>query len=366
MQDPFPELRGYLDGIGEPSEDVVGRTRSLLARAVAEDGERFASASRPRTRLSLTRLRTVAAAALACGVIAAICIPLALSAALPARHRAGEAGQLSHGVVPWTSRRAHGSVVLAASQGHIVPVCSAGDLAILGTYTAAAQGETVQIITLRSTTPTTCSLAGFPRVSGTSTLRARVVITAHASATAPTVLLGGQSHASVTVSALGSCVPPPRRDDILRALVLSLPQGGKLKVTNTQLNIACGHLTVSPFTSGFAPPAVNTGPLSNLKAELHMSPAVSPGSALDYEVTLVNPSAHAIALSPCPSYQEQLGTVAGADYELNCSARKSIPAKSSVTFRMKLAIPSNAPVGLVKFGWFISNGPGVGTIVTVS
>jgi hypothetical protein len=72
-------------------------------------------------------------------------------------------------------------------------------------------------------------------------------------------------------------------------------------------------------------------------------------------VTLANPTGRAVALSPCPSYEEFIGlpgaqvSASASYYYLNCQAAPVIPADGSVTFAMRIQVPDGT--GLAKFLW---------------
>jgi hypothetical protein len=72
-------------------------------------------------------------------------------------------------------------------------------------------------------------------------------------------------------------------------------------------------------------------------------------------VALTNPSANAIALSPCPPYRASLvspGGLISADYVLDCVAVPSIGPGETRRFAMELAIPaSQTPTAAAALVW---------------
>ena len=46
------------------------------------------------------------------------------------------------------------------------------------------------------------------------------------------------------------------------------------------------------------------------------------------------------------------------DYYLNCDMATTIPARSSVTFEMRLRLPVDQPDGMAKFGWQVRGAAG--------
>jgi hypothetical protein len=47
------------------------------------------------------------------------------------------------------------------------------------------------------------------------------------------------------------------------------------------------------------------------------------------------------------------------DYRLNCDTVAAINPNSSVTFEIRLAVPSNRDTGVAKFGWDVVGGRGL-------
>ncbi len=112
--------------------------------------------------------------------------------------------------------------------------------------------------------------------------------------------------------------------------------------------------------------------LRGLKGSISAPVSVARGTVLTYQVTLRNPGQAPVAFSPCPSYTEFLG-IGGSpshvvqSFLLNCAAGASIGAGSSLTYQMKLSVPSIFPTGPTKLAWKLDpDGPGVGTAIRVT
>jgi hypothetical protein len=131
-----------------------------------------------------------------------------------------------------------------------------------------------------------------------------------------------------------------------------------------------GGVAASAFGVPAPPQDVPSSSLDVLTESIAMPATLTAGTTASYTVTLHNPASHAVSLSPCPSYSEFMagpGTGPFAStrrYYLNCQAVSQIPARGSVTFAMRIAVPAAA--GLAKFGWALQ-GTSVqsGGIVTV-
>ena len=91
---------------------------------------------------------------------------------------------------------------------------------------------------------------------------------------------------------------------------------------------------------------------------------------------MTNPAAKPFSLRPCPSYTEFLGGLTGSDaprshlvryYYLNCGTVQAIPAHGSVTYQMKLPLPSGLPAGFYsKLDWQIQGGTGPAAVTSVT
>lgn len=272
----------------------------------------------------------------------------------------------SRRIVAWRNTPAPVRVRLTKSQSVSAPACGASDLNIVSTHPGAWQGQAVLVITIQNSGITACTLAGTPTATGVTSSGANVSF--QGQSTPPTgvlsSLLNSGDQAIVWISALGSCSQPSPNGKLNEAQI-DIPGGGALTISTPQLNVGCGGLEVSPFMLQTTPAVPPPGPLSGLTASTTLPSTVSPGSTLDYSITISNPTSSAVSLNACPAYSEQLGTVASASYELNCSPGE-IPAGSSMTFAMQLAVPANAPAGETKFLWFMNNGPAAYGVIDVS
>jgi hypothetical protein len=94
-----------------------------------------------------------------------------------------------------------------------------------------------------------------------------------------------------------------------------------------------------------------------LTATLATPATFTAGATASYTVTLHNHSAATVRLAPCPSYTEYLAASPGPGksrylarhFYLNCAAIRQIAARGSVTFAMRMPVPSTD--GQAKFGW---------------
>ena len=138
------------------------------------------------------------------------------------------------------------------------------------------------------------------------------------------------------------------------------------------LNLICG-LEASRYGALPPPPTAARSSLNVLTATLATPATLSAGATASYTVTLANHSATALPLAPCPSYTEYLDVSSGPGkslylvrhYYLNCGAIRQIPARETVTFAMRMPVPSRA--GQAKFGWQLqATDVATARIVTIS
>jgi Protein of unknown function (DUF4232) len=108
-----------------------------------------------------------------------------------------------------------------------------------------------------------------------------------------------------------------------------------------------------------APPAPD--PIDTLPVTVTLSPlpTVAPGADLAYTVTLTNKDAYGKPINLaalCPTYTERLYLPGGASsldtsLALNCAAAGVLAGSASLTFEMRLPIPSDAPAGTATLVW---------------
>jgi hypothetical protein len=155
--------------------------------------------------------------------------------------------------------------------------------------------------------------------------------------------------------------------EIATAIQLEMPNhGGALTLstahaTEHPVTIApChGSIAVGAFQAA-APPADTTPAPYSFSYRLDVPASVRAGDILSYTVTITNVGQSPAAFSdPCPSYHEDLfpispqaGPLPGKHlYLLNCEPVQHIAAGASVTFAMRLDVPSAAIPGKYTLLW---------------
>jgi hypothetical protein len=97
-----------------------------------------------------------------------------------------------------------------------------------------------------------------------------------------------------------------------------------------------------------------TYPTDPIKATINAPASVVSGTPIDYTVTLTNPTAKAISLAPCPSYEETAFRKPDphpddATYQLNCAGHDALEPGESLTFAMHTA--GIGPTGQGQIFW---------------
>jgi hypothetical protein len=269
-------------------------------------------------------------------------------------------------VIPWVGKPGTPrSVPVSASAGR---PCRAADLDIAAGLSGAFQGLATQELTLHDRAADACFLAGAPQVVLTDAgARSRVSPGQFA---AKRLDLASGSSAGLVVGTPAACAGSGQ-PVVATSVLLTLPTGDAVTVGGTRIDTECGAPTVVEFGAADLLPAATPGPLDSLSATLDAPQTVARGAVLTYQVTLVNQSPAAVALSPCPSYTQVLGGGAGAAQQtlvLNCQAGASIAANAAVTYAMKVTVPASAPPGDTKLTWKLEvpDGPVTGTVITVT
>ena len=187
------------------------------------------------------------------------------------------------------------------------------------------------------------------------------------------ILLPAGWTAVATMTFSDWCAPPPPMPLALDIVLGSPPA---LAVGRSGADVAaiplpwCGSAPATPppffgwdqpFTVPGAPRAPEPDPIDTLPVTVTISAlsATAPGSVLTYTVTLTNVSAYDKSLNLallCPTYVERLD-LPGADsqldttHALNCGPAGTLAGGASVTFEMRLPIPSTAQAGTAGIVW---------------
>ena len=135
-----------------------------------------------------------------------------------------------------------------------------------------------------------------------------------------------------------------------------------------RLSVGCRY-----GVSAFGPPHREVPepayPTSPLMISTTMPAQVSAGSRVDYTVTLHNPTAKTVLLTPCPAYEEVLNVypeVVDKVYQLNCADHSTLGPGEAVIFAMRITAPRRP--GQAKFAWNLLplGGAGVGGVTQVT
>jgi hypothetical protein len=285
-------------------------------------------------------------------------------------------------LVPWVDRPLPAYVAPSPTPyATSASPCRTTQLRIGGTQTGVGMSQAVLEVSLVNTGPAACLLHGQPQVSGIAASGVRVTLPARQGPT----FAGGLVSADIapgdhgyldlgTGSACGTGADQ-MKTTMYRELAFRLPDRGMLGSHLTFSAGSCGVIVDQLGLPETAEGQPSPGPFARLTARLDAPSSVAAGSVLRYVVSVSNPTAQPIALSPCPAYTEwssALITLAskvppGLTYQLNCDTLTSIPPGATVRYAMELVIPATAPVGAGKFGWQLdeSGGPYAGAALEV-
>jgi hypothetical protein len=242
--------------------------------------------------------------------------------------------------------------------------CRAADLDIAAGLAGAFQGMATQEVTLRDHASDACFLAGAPQVVLTNAGALSRVNPGQFAAKRLDVASG--SSAGLVLGTPETCAGSGK-PVVTTSVLLTLPAGDAVTVGGTRIDTECGAATVVEFGAADVLPAATPGPIGSLSATVDVPQTVARGKVLTYLVTLANPTSAAVALSPCPSYTQVLGTVQQT-LVLNCQGAASIAANATATFQMQLTVPASAPPGDTKLSWTLEvpEGPLAGALITVT
>jgi hypothetical protein len=256
--------------------------------------------------------------------------------------------------------------------------CRSADLSVSHGELGYATGHTNVEVFLTNHSATACWLDGYPAVAGVAADGTVTPLPAGHGAffgnPGPSANIKPGQTAAVNISGGDNCVLAlDGAHRVYPELLIGLPGGGTVGVDGTGFDTICGG-SVSQF--GVPADRPQGPPPSPLTARITREPAARAGTDLVYLVTLTNPAAKPFSLRPCPSYAEFLGGLTSSDaprshlvryYYLNCGTVQAIPAHGSVTYQMKLPLPSGLPAGFYsKLDWQIQGGTGPATVTSVT
>ncbi len=254
------------------------------------------------------------------------------------------------------------------------PACDTSTLRAVAKPGGAGLGHGLEIVVVTNVGGATCWVGGYPSLVGVKPSGARKPFAAihgtYFGNRVPTTLVPG-SAAELYLGTESACTAlnspgaqAAAKANTYTGLIIALPEGrGTLSVGNVSLDTACGLSESEIGAPSPAPtsPSPAPGSPASLTARSRIPAEVHVGSVLRYTVTLTNPAATPVSLTPCPVYSESLiGSKAALrrSYHLNCAVVSRIDPTTSVTFAMELAVPRSFPPGVAKMSWVLDTGAG--------
>ncbi|MGH2972142.1 MAG: DUF4232 domain-containing protein [Gaiellaceae bacterium] len=284
------------------------------------------------------------------------------------------------GRVPWVNRPVARYEVPAPTlipYPVSAPACHARQLRVRQGRGGAAAGTLYERLVLTNVSKRSCLLRGYPTITGVGSSGSRVRLRPRREGftffqlVASNVLPG--AHTFIGLATSDGCDGGTRKPSVYRELDISIGNGETVRAApSVRVEDVCGL-----FVSSFGVPARYTplkpapGTPATLSASVQLPKMIHAGKLLRYTVTLSNQSATAIALDPCPGYNEGIyaaGLVVRRWLALNCDTVHTIAPHSQVRYAMELAIPAKASPGVAKFGWSLDTpiGPSIGRVISLA
>ncbi|WP_433047094.1 DUF4232 domain-containing protein [Dactylosporangium sp. CS-033363] len=305
--------------------------------------ERVQAGIRRRKRRRYTTMAAIVAGAVLAGVgVLALPVPGA---------------QPAQGVIAWERAEASLPTLSRRSPRPDASPCAADDLSpgpwLDGTSTA-ADGTVTYTVLVPSIRSARCTLSGTPSLEadGADVPTGPLAPRADGAQTPATVDPGEPVRVEIAVTPCPGGKPSPHHQ-----LAVTWGDGRGYAVPNVP-DAGCGY-AISPWYV--------QAPLLNAPLTVTMAvPKVAErGTTLVYQVKVTNTFPRAFRLEPCPAYRQGIAGTART-YRLNCAAR-SIPPHSTVTYEMRLDIPSTVDPGPTKVTWMAAFADGtvaIGEIAT--
>jgi hypothetical protein len=257
--------------------------------------------------------------------------------------------------------------------------CEPRDLKVSAGEVGAGLGNINLPVTFVNSSDSTCILKGEPTIGGLQSGGILVPLAirfgSYFGDPGPAANIATGEAAALNISGADACPAIlGGKHRVYPMLRIGLPGGGGVDAPAHGFDTVCG-VSVSQFGVPADGEPVVDPPLSPLTAQISAPTTAAAGQILMYSVTMTNPQSTDVSLSPCPAYDEFVGTGSNntwvatvLHYYLNCDASPTIPAGASLTYAMRLSLPANQPVGMAKFGWDVQGGggPWAGAELTVT
>jgi hypothetical protein len=235
--------------------------------------------------------------------------------------------------------------------------CATRDLALSPVLPGAAMGTEYYLVEVRNTGPAPCTLSGQPTLrytdangaTRTGQTQEMTSLVQDPNAVPATINPGETARLQLKTATYCSA----NQDGAARVrwnnARLVMADGGTLPL-GVSLTADCG-VGMSPWSR--PDPGSSADPAwGNLIVSLELPTTVQIGQAMEYTVTLANPTDVAVPLSPCPNYLQDLTMVKAGGYSrLNCVVSE-IPPRDEVRFAMRLLVPDYVTTtGPVTLNW---------------
>jgi hypothetical protein len=237
--------------------------------------------------------------------------------------------------------------------------CTASQVRVSPDGGNGATGHLFAYFAFRNVSRTTCILRGYPPVVASEPGKPDVTA-AHSGWFTGGERSGNLRPGGVTTLSIETDRDCPARYAnpnqyptlIYHTVTISIPGGGQV-VLHHAFDVLCGLFT-GKFAVAQPPQRYTHSPVTGARAALELPRGAAAGTTLDYVAALTNPAGTGMVLTPCPGYQQGLGSAGKTILALNCHAQRRIPAHQTVRFAMRLHVPADTPTGPATVYWQIA------------
>jgi hypothetical protein len=264
------------------------------------------------------------------------------------------------GGVPWIDAPASNSLLHSLNRPLPPPppllsrvTCGPGDLSYAGEqFEATGSAPSIEVV-FRNVGPVECMI------------RSRPSATAYSTAAPPLPPVVGEPAGLPSFGELAAVLPG--RDLLLQLYTfigcdsfpgeesyhdveIAIPGDGDFSITRS-ISIGCRTMSVSRLYVPRPQPTYAIVPADFLIARMVDLPATAAaGSTVAYGIEIINPTGHAVALSPCPVYMQDTSDGQKLIYRMNCTGGK-LTAHGHRLFQMRLPIPPGTAGGRLRVWW---------------
>ena len=271
------------------------------------------------------------------------------------------------GVIPWSDRTDFKPWEAPAPEPRATAApCNAADLRLKRLSDEGATGHLGRFFLMRNMGATTCTLAGYPSLSGLDPAGSRVPISVEhetffdprPSVERPATIVQGEVAFLIIETSLSCGDGTPTH--LFKDVVMTLPEGTPVPL-HLDLSSSCPIRVGSWYRDNA--PIEEPVRFDQLSAEITDTPTVGAGR-LEFVVTLRNEGNESVDLTPCPGYVQSVRTLDPislsasepaayrGQWRLDCDSHPVLAPGDTVRFAMRLDVPPKLELsGEVMLEW---------------